>query len=122
MRDFLYIFSFIILFIVGVSVIRVMYNVEPLTFMSFLELISTIDLDFSGVILSISLVRLSITNLSNLVVTDISTFMTWLGALGDTIYSFMILPFGIIADLIEFLRSVISTFVILVGFNPFVKG
>ena len=106
-------------FLVGVSVVRKLYNVDFIHFQSFLTALESIDVDFNIVIsyaVKISQIWDSIvpTDLSNL-----QLFFDNMIAFFQVVGISLCMPIFIIGDLLEFLYSLVRFFVVLVGFNPF---
>lgn len=122
MKDVLHSFSVVCLFILGISVIRAMYNVDPLNFTTFLYILSTVDLDFNFVIRSFADISNLTYVLSDISIISVQSFFDFIYQYIRLLLSFLAVPFSLLIDLSQFLVSVIGVFVQLIGFNPFVSG
>lgn len=110
-RFLIMIFTFLMCF----SLIRHLNGSEPLTFRSFLNTISKLDLDFSNI-------KKTVSYLKGLEFPEISSFWNVLVAVKN-VFNIMLAPFfflfSLLQDIGAMLLSFIQVFVELCGFNIF---
>lgn len=113
-RFFIRLLGTITVFVLSVSVIRLLFGADKLSFSYFLYILEDIRIDFSHTIGVFAQIK------ADFNFTDISGFKDFFKALGqffNSLFLILTLPLTLLADISSFLSTVFSFLVRLVGFD-----